>query len=425
MDETLNAKPEYTTGIAQKVAMGLLPLAPITALLVGGPLKTVLIASLVFSAMAYLSGRFESGARANVLAVALVGHCIAFTAAFAGHRWQIDSHMLYFAILAIVATMGSIPALLVAVAVTAVHHLAFGMMLPSLVFPSTVGFLDTVLRVVLHAAIVIFESAVLLLSMMRSAKADAEIRESRVELTKTLERAEAAQVEAEQARERALAVAERTRKEGQRAAVAVEEISAAADAASDNAANARNIVANTKTEAERSGDVILKTQAAMEQIKKSSAEIETIVNVIDEIARQTDLLALNAAVESARAGEAGRGFAVVANEVRELAQRSANASKQIRGLVSASSDTVTEGVNLVTETGEVLSKIAKTVAELNDMMADIAAGAAEQSSGLSQVTVAITKIDQIADDDAMPDDDGPDDEESLFKAFDEVAGRAA
>jgi methyl-accepting chemotaxis protein len=123
------------------------------------------------------------------------------------------------------------------------------------------------------------------------------------------------------------------------------------------------------------------------------------VELIDEIARRTDLLALNAAVESARAGEAGRGFAVVANEVRKLAQQSADAALQIRSLVGASSGRVKDGAALVEEAGVALDRITDTIAMLEQRMREISSTASEQFAGLQDVKRAIGRIDTIADED--------------------------
>lgn len=391
-------------GLARIVTMGLLPLAPVSAVFTGGPLVPVLIAAATFSGMALLVRKADHRTQSLVLALSLIGHCIAFTAAFAGHSWQIDTHMLFFAVLAIVATMSSIPALLFACAVTAVHHLSFGLALPVLVYPST-DLAENFGRTMLHAAIVVFEAAILVLSMLRGARAATEIQAGRQRLAVSAEQAAAARISAERARERAVAAAERTREEGQRAAVAVEQIAAAAKAASDSARNAQSVVARARLDAEESGAVVCRATEAMNAIEASSVEIGRIVAVIDEIARQTDLLALNAAVESARAGEAGRGFAVVATEVRKLAQRSADATQQIRGLVSTSSGRVAEGVGLVGATGEALSRITSEVLNLSEVVDSIAAGAAEQSAGLAQVSTAIARIDSIVDEDDAAGDD--------------------
>lgn len=384
------------SGTARLVALGMMPLGPIAAFVVGGPLMTVVASAVIFAVMALVAGRLDAKMRPIMLAVALVGQCVAFTSAFAGHAWQVDTHMLFFAVLAIVATMGSLPALIAGVAVTAVHHLSFGLLLPSLVFPE-MSLMETLGRVILHAVIVLFEAGILAWSMIRSAAVDAEVRSAREELALTVERAETAKLEAEAARAAAVETADRTRREGQRAAAAVEQIATSAEASADHASNAQSVMTQTRDEAARSSEVVTRAHEAMDAIKASSEKITTIIGVIDEIARQTDLLALNAAVESARAGEAGRGFAVVATEVRKLAQRSADASKEIRDLVITSSEQVDHGVTLVGETGDALSRISGAVSELNDVLSQIVAGAADQSEGLAQVNVAIARIDTIRD----------------------------
>ncbi|MDX1779921.1 MAG: methyl-accepting chemotaxis protein [Thalassovita sp.] len=390
--------------MARLVALAATPIPGLSALIVGGPMSTVLTTSLIFGFMALVASRVDEKSQPAVLAVALVGQCIAFTAAFAGHAWQIDTHMTFFAALAIVATMSDVKALLLTVAVTAAHHLLVGVFLPSLVFPE-MALLETIERVVFHAVVVIVEAAVLLWSMILSQKARQEIEETREKAAQSADDAKLAQQEAEKARERALATTDRTRREAQRAAVAVEQVSTAASAAAETASNAQNLVSNAKSDADKNGEVVERTRTAMEAIKDSSSEVVNIVGVIDDIARQTDLLALNAAVESARAGDAGRGFAVVATEVRKLAQRSADAAKQIRGLVATSSQQVAEGVELVGDTGEALSRIVSSVSDINDLMSDIANGAASQADGLEQLNVAIVRIDNIEEED-LDDDEG-------------------
>jgi methyl-accepting chemotaxis protein len=164
---------------------------------------------------------------------------------------------------------------------------------------------------------------------------------------------------------------------------------------SDNAQHANALVSEIRASAEESGNVVRNAIGAMERIAKSSAEIEQIIGVIDEIAFQTNLLALNAGVEAARAGEAGRGFAVVASEVRALAQRSAEAAKGIKSLIAGSTAQVREGVHLVAQTGEALTRIASKVGGANQLVAEIAAGAKEQSSALLEVNSALSQMDRF------------------------------
>jgi len=144
-------------------------------------------------------------------------------------------------------------------------------------------------------------------------------------------------------------------------AAALEEITANVSATSKRAGEARDTVREARTKADLSGKVVREAVAAMERIEHSSSQIGQIIGVIDEIAFQTNLLALNAGVEAARAGDAGKGFAVVAQEVRELAQRSANAAKEIKQLINTSAVAVGEGVKLVADTGVGLSEIEQLV----------------------------------------------------------------
>ncbi len=178
-------------------------------------------------------------------------------------------------------------------------------------------------------------------------------------------------------------------------AAALDEITVAVRTASDRANEARDMVAETKKSANRSGEIVRNAVDAMGRIESSSARINQIISVIDEIAFQTNLLALNAGVEAARAGEAGRGFAVVAQEVRELAQRSANAAKEIKTLISDSAAEVGNGVALVRSTGEALVEIEKLVNQVNDHVNSIATASREQATGLQEINTSVNHMDQM------------------------------
>ncbi|WP_455271368.1 methyl-accepting chemotaxis protein [Rhizobium herbae] len=178
-------------------------------------------------------------------------------------------------------------------------------------------------------------------------------------------------------------------------AAALDEITSTVKSASERAAEAREMVNETKGSAAKSGDIVRNAIAAMSRIEGSSTKISQIISVIDEIAFQTNLLALNAGVEAARAGEAGRGFAVVAQEVRELAQRSAGAAKEIKELIRNSATEVETGVTLVRSTGEALTEIESLVNRVNEHVASIATAAREQATGLQEVNIAVNSMDQM------------------------------
>ncbi len=177
-------------------------------------------------------------------------------------------------------------------------------------------------------------------------------------------------------------------------AAALEQISTTVADSSTRADEAGRLVALTKDNAMRSGRIVTDTISAMTEIESSSQEINNIIGVIDEIAFQTNLLALNAGVEAARAGDNGKGFAVVAQEVRELAQRSANAAKEIKSLINRSEMHVRNGVGLVAATGQCLSEIVDQVSEINLNVSAIVKSSREQATGIKEINHAVSLMDQ-------------------------------
>ncbi|MBX4860186.1 HAMP domain-containing protein [Rhizobium sophorae] len=185
-------------------------------------------------------------------------------------------------------------------------------------------------------------------------------------------------------------------------AASLEETAAALDQITANVSNSSKRTDEARTEATdanrnaaKSSEVVSHAEEAMRRIEASSQQISSIIGVIDEIAFQTNLLALNAGVEAARAGDAGKGFAVVAQEVRELAQRSAQAAKEIKGHIQKSSVEVESGVKLVLDTSQVLKAISEQIARINQHMDAIAVSAKEQSTGLAEVNTAVNSMDQV------------------------------
>ncbi len=202
---------------------------------------------------------------------------------------------------------------------------------------------------------------------------------------------------------------------------ALNQITVTVQKTADGARSARDIVSHTKDDAEQGGSVVGRAVEAMGAIEKSSQEIGQIISVIDEIAFQTNLLALNAGVEAARAGESGRGFAVVAQEVRSLAQRSADAAKDIKALISKSTGQVSEGVRLVAETGQALQRIVDQVGQINVVVNDIANSAQEQATGLNQVNTAANQMDQMTQRNAAMAEEATAASHSLEKESQELA----
>ncbi len=163
----------------------------------------------------------------------------------------------------------------------------------------------------------------------------------------------------------------------------------------ENARQASHLALSASETAQRGGKVVDNVVQTMRDISTSSQKIADIISVIDGIAFQTNILALNAAVEAARAGEQGRGFAVVAGEVRNLAQRSAQAAREIKSLIEDSVGKVDVGSTLVESAGETMAEIVSAVTRVTDIMGEIASASDEQSRGIDQVGLAVAEMDRV------------------------------
>ena len=178
-------------------------------------------------------------------------------------------------------------------------------------------------------------------------------------------------------------------------AASMEQLTATVKQNAENARQASNLALSASETAQKGGKVVDNVVQTMRGIAGSSQKIADIISVIDGIAFQTNILALNAAVEAARAGEQGRGFAVVAGEVRNLAQRSAQAAREIKSLIEDSVGRVEVGSTLVESAGETMGEIVNAVTRVTDIMGEIASASDEQSRGIDQVGLAVAEMDRV------------------------------
>jgi methyl-accepting chemotaxis protein len=181
----------------------------------------------------------------------------------------------------------------------------------------------------------------------------------------------------------------------QQTSSSMSELTIAVRQSADSASQASQLASSASSIARRGGAVVAQVVTTMDEINASSKRIADIIGVIDGIAFQTNILALNAAVEAARAGEQGRGFAVVASEVRSLAQRSAGAAKEIKALIDTSVERVQDGTRLVQDAGSTMDEIVASVQRVSDIIGEVTASAAEQSTGIGQVNQAVSRLDQM------------------------------
>jgi methyl-accepting chemotaxis protein len=357
-----------------------------------------------------------------VAAVTAMGGVSVFTCQLAGHPWQIDIHMYYFAVLACLVAYCDYRPIAAATIAVALHHLVLNIIVPALVFP---GGADLG-RVVLHAVILIAEAGVLVwlalqlerllaVAAQKTAEAEAAIA---AEARANVERGEAerrTKLKADDAM-RALA-ADFERKIGhivQAVSVAAAEMqgmsssmshnseetarqTAAAAAASTQASGNVGTVASATEElsasigeiskqvtrsaqiAEKAAEEARRTNTVVEGLASGTQKIGEVVTLIQSIASQTNLLALNATIEAARAGDQGRGFAVVASEVKALANQTAKATEEISAQIH----------DIQTATGEAVTAIQAiggTIAEINEISSAIANAVNQQGTATREIS---------------------------------------
>ncbi|MGP9767967.1 methyl-accepting chemotaxis protein [Halomonas sp. AOP13-D3-9] len=178
-------------------------------------------------------------------------------------------------------------------------------------------------------------------------------------------------------------------------ASAMEQLNSTVKLNADNSEQASKEASSASNTAKQGGEAVSQVVATMNDLNKSSQEIAGIISTIDAIAFQTNILALNASVEAARAGEHGRGFAVVAEEVRKLAQRSADAAKEINNLISSNLERVTHGNERAEEASKSTEQIVAAIERVTSIMQEISHASAEQSTGVQEVGRAVTEMDQV------------------------------
>lgn len=175
----------------------------------------------------------------------------------------------------------------------------------------------------------------------------------------------------------------------------LEEITSMAQQNNANSNEVKSLGAQAQADAEEGTQAMRRMSAAIDDIKKSADETAGIVKTIEEIAFQTNLLALNAAVEAARAGDAGKGFAVVAEEVRNLAQRAAEAARSTGVLIGGSVTNAGNGVEISRQVASFLDKITEGARKVNELASEVAAASNEQAQGIGQVNTAVAQMDQV------------------------------
>ncbi len=390
--------------------------------------------SATLAALGYLAATSNNRALVNnMLAVLLVGQVMIGVAILKGHPWQIDLHMYFFAALGMLAALVSPSAILFATAAIAAHHVTLYFMIPLYVFPGD----SSLLRVAIHAVIVVIEAGVLIAlthvlrtSFAHSQEATAQAEEAlaRIQLAEEEKKQLAAAAEVKrrdamtqladdfertiktlivdvaQVSEQTAELAEHMSQSASKALhqsegvseasrVALESTTGVSGAAEELSASIREISAQMQRTSGMTREAVQKTGDAtriMDALAQSSEQIGSIIAMIEAIADQINLLALNATIESARAGEAGRGFAVVASEVKTLAGQTSTATEEIRGKIDEVKRIASQAIGS-------LSGIREVIDAIDSAAAGVAAAVEEQSAATTEISTMGQRTTQRAE----------------------------